>query len=251
MSDIQGPPAPSASLEVAALETPSASEGVARVIRGLILSGELAPGDWLPPSRELAKMLGVSVLTLRLGLRELESTGYVVTSRGAHGGTRVNDMETLGRMWVEWTIAKGDEVRGMWEFRDLVETNIAALAAERRTEEELAAIESALTVAWADSHTAVLRWNVVFHDALAVAAHNPLLTRAMVSVRSELFLPVGLLLREHPADELRVAHAQVFEAVRAHDSVRAAEGMRNHLEGTKDMVRQALEELLASAETGG
>jgi GntR family transcriptional repressor for pyruvate dehydrogenase complex len=230
-------------LDVTALETPSASESVSRLIRGMIFSGELAPGDWLPASRELALRLGISVLTLRLGLRALETTGYIVTSRGSRGGSRVGDIEALGRIWVSWMHEKGDEVQDLWEFRDIVETNIAMLAAERRTDAELLAIESALTSAAADSHTAVLRWNVIFHDALATAAHSRHLQRAMASVRQELFLPVGLLLRKHRAEELRVAHAQIADAVRDHDPKRSARSMRDHLDATREMVRLALEEL--------
>jgi GntR family transcriptional regulator, transcriptional repressor for pyruvate dehydrogenase complex len=229
-------------LDVPPLDTPSASDGVARVIRGLIFSGELSPGDWLPPGRDLAQRLGISQLTLRVGLRSLETSGYLVTSRGARGGTRVGDIETLGRIWVAWMEAKGDEVLDMWEFREIVESHVAMFAAQRRTRQELAAIEAALASAAADSHTAVLRWNVSFHDALAAAAHSSHLARAVVSVRQELFLPAGLLLREHPADELRAAHAEVFAAVRDREPERAAECMRVHLEGTREMVARALDE---------
>ncbi len=230
-------------LHVPPLDTPSASDGVARLIRGLIFSAELSPGDWLPPSRDLAERLGISQLTLRLGLRSLETSGYLVTSRGARGGTRVEDIETLSRIWVAWMAAKGDEVDDMWEFREIVESHVARLAAERRTAKELAAIETALAAAAADSHTAVLRWNGSFHDALAAAAHSSHLARAVVSVRQELFLPAGLLLREHPADELRAAHGEVFAAVRDREPERAGACMHSHLAWTRQIVARALAEL--------
>jgi GntR family transcriptional repressor for pyruvate dehydrogenase complex len=239
-------PEPADALGVAPLATPSASDGVAEVIRGLIFSGELSPGDWLPPSRDLADRLGISSLTLRVGLRTLETTGYLVTTRGARGGTRVNDIDALSRIWVAWMAAKGDEVRDMWEFREIVECHVAGLAAERRSAAELAAIEAALSAAASDSHTAVLRWNGTFHDALAAAAHSTHLARAVVGVRKELFLPVELLLREHTADELRAAHAEICAAVRDREPGRATERMRDHLTATRDMVAQALAEL-----TGG
>jgi GntR family transcriptional repressor for pyruvate dehydrogenase complex len=236
-------PEPADALGVAPLATPSASDGVAEVIRGLIFSGELSPGDWLPPSRDLADRLGISSLTLRVGLRTLETTGYLVTTRGARGGTRVNDIDALSRIWVAWMAAKGDEVRDMWEFREIVECHVAGLAAERRSAAELAAIEAALSAAASDSHTAVLRWNGTFHDALAAAAHSTHLARAVVGVRKELFLPVELLLREHTADELRAAHAEICAAVRDREPGRATERMRDHLTATRDMVAQALAEL--------
>jgi GntR family transcriptional regulator, transcriptional repressor for pyruvate dehydrogenase complex len=225
------------------LDTPSASDGVAGVLRGLIFSGELSPGDRLPSSRDLADRLGVSSLTLRLGLKALETTGYLVTTRGARGGTRVNDIETLSRIWVAWMDEKGEEVRDMWEFREIVEGSVARLAAERRTQAELAAVESALASAAADSHTAVLRWNGSFHDALADAAHSSHLRRSVIAVRKELFLPVELLLREHTAEELRASHAEICSAVRDRDPGQAEQAMRAHLESTRAMVTQALAEL--------
>jgi DNA-binding FadR family transcriptional regulator len=235
--------------DISPLDTPSAADGVALVIRGLIFSGELSPGDRLPPSRDLAARLGISQLTLRVGLRSLEAGGYVVTTRGARGGTRVSDIETISRKWLAWMEAKGDEVRDMWEYREIVECSVARFAAERLTPEELAAVEAALGAAAADSYTAVLRWNGAFHDALAVAAHSSHLARAVVAVRQELFLPVDLLLREHSAEELRAAHAEVFAAVRDREPERAAAGMRAHLEGTRDMVGRALDELRSAAAT--
>lgn len=227
-------------LDIPPLTTTSASDGVAQVVRGLIFSGQLSPGDRLPPGRELAARLKVSQLTLRLGLRSLETSGYVVTTRGARGGTRVGDVEAISRIWLAWMEAKGDEVRDMWEYREIVECSVARLAAERRTPEDLAAVEAALTAASAGSYKAVLNWNGAFHDTLAAAAHSSHLARAVVAVRQEIFLPVDLLLREHTADELRAAHAEVFAAVRDGDPERAALSMRAHLEGTREMVTRAL-----------
>ncbi len=223
------------------------SDIAADLIRGMVYSGELPPGDWLPPLRELADHLGISVLTLRVALKSLASAGFIVTSRGAHGGSRISDIETLTGCWTEWMRDKGDEVEDLWEFREIVETNIAALAAQRRSSDDLRAIEEAWAASAADSHTAFLRWNVVFHDALGTAAHSPRLVRAMLNVRRELFLPVGLLLRKHHADELRDSHAQLLQAVRERDPQGASEAMRSHLAGTRLMIAEVLEEAHAAA----
>ncbi len=220
------------------------SDITADLIRGMIYSGELTPGDWLPPLRQLADHLGISVLTLRVALKSLESAGFIVTSRGAHGGSRVEDVQTLTRRWTDWMRAIGDEVDDLWEYREIVETNIASLAARRRSESELREIESAWTAAATDSHTAFLRWNAVLHDALAAAAHSRHLADAMLAVRRELFLPVGLLLRTHRAEELRDAHTQIYEAVRDREPERAEEAMRSHLAGTRLMVGEVLAEAL-------
>lgn len=218
------------------------SDITADLIRGMIYSGELTPGDWLPPLRELADHLGISVLTLRVALKSLESAGFIVTSRGAHGGSRVEDIQTLTRCWTDWMRDKGDEVDDIWEFREIVETNIASLAARRRSADELQAIEAAWAAAATDSHTAFLRWNAVFHDALAEAAHSSHLMAAMLAARRELFLPVALLLRKHHAEELRTAHTEILEAVRSQQPDAAAKAMHGHLAGTRLMVGEVLEE---------
>src|ERR1700726_4184038 len=61
-------------------------ETVERLLEGVKL-GVYAPGDRLPPERELTRRLGVSRITLREGLRELAAAGYVETKRGRFGGT--------------------------------------------------------------------------------------------------------------------------------------------------------------------
>lgn len=223
------------------------SDNAARLIRGMIFSRALGPDDWLPPGRELAAHLGISVLTLRVALKSLESTGYIVTTRGNQGGSRVTDIESLTRCWLDWWRDKASEVDDMWAFREIIETKIAAFAATRRAESELEAIETALHASTDDDHTAILRWNDVFHDALALAAYSDRLKQAMMAVRQELFLPVGLLLRKHRASELVDAHSQIFEAVRDRDPDKAAESMRSHLAGTRAMVAAALEGVIDAA----
>jgi GntR family transcriptional regulator, transcriptional repressor for pyruvate dehydrogenase complex len=224
------------------LSPENSSDIAANLIRGMIYAGELPPGGWLPPLRELAASLGISVLTLRVALKSLESAGFIVTSRGAHGGTRVSDIDMLTRCWMGWMRDKGHEIDDLWEFREIVETNIASLAARRHTQEELGAIEAAWTAATAESHIEFLRWHFVFHDALAKAAHSPHLARAMLGVRRELFLPAGLMLRKHRAEELRNLHKQILEAVRDRQPEMAAASMRDHLIRSRMMTAEVLEE---------
>lgn len=246
MRPSRDPSAFSSAVPPAPVSAVNPSDLTAALIRGMIYSGELTPGDWLPPGRELADHLGISVLTLRVALKSLEGAGFIVTSRGAHGGSRVVDIETLTRCWTDWMRDKVHDIDDLWEFREIVEANIASLAAGRRSAAELHAIEAAWAAAATDSHTAFLRWNAVFHDALATASHSSRLTDAMLAVRRELFLPVALLLRKHRAEELRDSHTQILEAVRERRPAQAADAMRSHLAGTRQMVDDVLAETLGA-----
>ncbi len=223
-----------------ALIPETASDKAAVYIRSLIYSGQLRPGDRLPPERELAARLGISRVTLRLGLKTLEGAGYLVTSRGAHGGSRVNADDELLRIWNDWIRHNRDELEDIFEFRTNVETRIAWLAAERRTEKELRRIEDADAL-FRETPNSLFHWDVEFHDALARAAHSRRLEEAMIAVRGELFLPVDFALHEHRAEDVHSFHKLLITAVREQDRARAAETMRAHVAHTRSLIYQAAE----------
>lgn len=218
-----------------------AADRAARYIRSLIFSGQLRPGDRLPPGRDLAERLGISRVTLRLGLKALEGAGYLKTSKGARGGSRVSDMDRLLRCWTGWMRQNSEDLDDILEFRTTVETRIAALAAEQRTVEELTRIETADAM-YRETRSSLFRWDAAFHDALARAAHSPRLEGAMIAVRGELFLPVDQALHEHRTEDVHAFHKAIIVAVRDRDTCRAAETMRDHIADTRRMVYRALEE---------
>ncbi|MCX6373765.1 MAG: FCD domain-containing protein [Actinobacteria bacterium] len=218
-----------------------AADRAARHIRSLIFSGQLRPGDRLPPGRDLAERLGISRVTLRLGLKALEGAGYLETSKGAHGGSRVSDRDSLLRCWTGWMRQNSEDLHDILEFRTTVETRIAALAAEQRTAEELTRMETADAM-YRETRASLFRWDVAFHDALARAAHSPRLEEAMIAVRGELFLPVDQALHEHRTEDVHAFHKAIIVAVRDRDTLRAAETMRDHIADTRRMVYRALEE---------
>src|SRR6187431_1010122 len=111
-------------------------------LREMIHRGELRPGDRLPPERDLAKLLGVSRPTLRAGISSLAAVGVLQPRRGS--GTFVVEPEgppsldssplQLMASLQRFTPAE------MFEARRSLEMAIAALAAERATGEQMAAM---------------------------------------------------------------------------------------------------------------
>lgn len=223
----------------------TASDGAVRYLRSLIFTGELGPGDKLPPERELAERLGISRITLRLALKSLESTGYIVTTRGAGGGSRVTEVSLL-RCWDQWMLMHSDELEDIFELRSTVETRIAALAAERRTEEELRDIEAALTKEWDDPiRTSLFRSDLDIHNAIARAAHSPRLHRAMDEARAELFVPVDQAISERGELEAHELHRAILEAIRDQDAARAAQCMSEHIASVRSMVLRTVKDSAA------
>src|SRR3954466_5919306 len=97
-------------------------------VRGLILSGELAPGAVLPQA-SLAQRIGMSTTPLREALRRLKQEGLV--DLDAHKDARVRPLDAT-------------EARDLAEVRRSLEPLAASLAGERRTDTDLAEIRAAL-----------------------------------------------------------------------------------------------------------
>jgi DNA-binding FadR family transcriptional regulator len=217
-----------------------ASDLAERYLRSLIFSGRLVPGDKLPSERELAAQFGIARITLRAALRSLETVGFLVIKIGSKGGAWINDAATIMERWQEWMKAHQHEIHEMLEFRRVIETRIAAYAAERRTDEELAILETVSSPPRRDE--TVSQWHFGFHDALAKAAHNRYLEQAMLNMRSELFVPTDWVMTTSRAHDIENVHDHILAAVRDRDPVRAAEEMNRHLDVADAPFRQALGE---------
>lgn len=205
-----------------------ASDSARQFLLSLIFTGELGPGDRLPTERELSAQLGISRITLREALKSLEAAGYLVTRVGAQGGTRVNDATALRRCFGEWLHAQGEQVEHLREVQRITELAIATLAAERRTEQDLEALEAAEIPPNA-TRRVVLERHRAFHDALARSTQNDRLAALMVSIRREIFIPFDYLMSDTWLDSMRDFHARILTAVRDRDPARAALEMEQHL----------------------
>jgi GntR family transcriptional regulator, transcriptional repressor for pyruvate dehydrogenase complex len=221
----------------------TASDSAERFLRAMIFSGELGPGDRLPPERDLGARLGISRMTLRLALKALESTGYIVTTRGSRGGSRVADADSLVQCWNVWMRRHAGELDDIFEFRTTVETRLAALAADRRTDEDLRTMERAVAVERRPQEwPALFRADIDIHRSIARAARSPRLEQAMLSSRGALFLPVNLARLERPEHQVHDSHNSILGAIGRRDAVQAAEQMRQHIELIRVLTDKALVE---------
>ncbi len=224
-----------------ALETETASDSAVRFLRALIFSGELGPDDKLPPERDLGARLGISRMTLRLALKALESTGYIVTTRGSRGGSRVADAGSLSRCWNQWMKEHAGELDDIFEFRATIESKLAALAAERRSEEDLRAMERAVaTERQPQDWSSLFRTDIDIHRAIARAARSPRLERAMMSARGDLFVPIALDRLENRPHEVHESHQLIIEAIRNRDAEAARVRMAGHIILVEELVDRAL-----------
>ena len=210
-------------------------EQVAEQITAWVAENGLNAGDRLPPERELATRLGVSRATLSQALVALEVIGVVAVRHG--DGTVLTGPKASSRI-VEAIRAHADRLPEIIETRDALETKIAALAASRRTDEDLARIEDALSAMEDDIEAGGrgVEGDERFHGAVTAAAHSLLLARLMDEI--------GDLVRETRIESLSqrgrpkkslAGHRAIADAIRSGDPTAAAAAMHAHVELVSDV----------------
>jgi len=208
------------------------AEQVVDQVRDLIASGELRPGDRLPAERELARQLGISRPSLRAGLRMLVAMGLL---RARHGsGTYIADgPPALGSEQLSLLAElHGFTFDQMFEARRVLEVQIAGLAAERASAENLATIadEVADMYATLTDPQQYLIHDIRFHRAIAAASENPILATIVEMVSAVMYdrrrETIG---RAHDFKESIELHQRIYRAIRAHKPEEARAAMHEHL----------------------
>lgn len=207
-------------------------ERIVEQIESQVLSGNLKYGDRLPTERALAERFGVSRTAVREAVKALREKGLVQGHPGR--GTFITDgtsramRHSLGFMMKIGADAGAGKVV---EVREILEPEIAALAATRATEQDLARLRAAVATmdGALNDADAFIEADMDFHLALAGATQN--------SVVCALIDPVVDLLREqrkriflvNGAPRGQYHHKRILQAVERRDPEAAREAMRAHL----------------------
>lgn len=208
---------------------------------------DLPPGTKVPSERALTKDLGVGRSTVREALNGLAVLG-VLTIRHGQGAFIAEEApaeaaEGPPQSLLAAALERGETAEFI-EARLLVEVEVARLAAERRTEEDLQRIEAALLLQErslsADDMDATLHVATSFNVLLAESAHNEVLA-AMIQTFLELMKERGprLYALEGFGQWDLGEHKGIYAAVRDQDGDRAADLMREHIHQLADRYRDA------------
>jgi GntR family transcriptional repressor for pyruvate dehydrogenase complex len=201
-------------------------------IRSLMESGALQPGDKIPPEREFARSLNISRASLRTGIGYLAAMGVMKVRHG--GGTFVADgpAEFGKASFSLMGVLHGFQSWHMFEVRLILESNLAALAAERAKEEHHTALaeEVAEIFASVDSPADFLIHDVLFHRIISQASGNPILAALMETITSALYDKRRKTVeRSIDMRESAEMHRRIYRAIRARAPVEARKLMEQHL----------------------
>lgn len=246
----QAPVAPrggSATVRVAADLVPSEGADVARRILALLAAEALRDGDRIPSERGLASALGAPRSVVREALRSLTLIGLLESHAGRGTFIRAADSEWVGTA-IEWGL-----VLGLRNTMDLVETRghlevlSARLAAERRSDQDAAALRllvERMRAPEADREE-LTRLDLAFHLGLARASGSEILAHLLESVGTLAEVWISRVLSTvAPADvhgEMYGEHGSILAAVEAADPERAAALMATAMELGEQRLREALE----------
>jgi GntR family transcriptional regulator, transcriptional repressor for pyruvate dehydrogenase complex len=216
------------------IQTSRLYEQIVRQVEELILSGKLKPGDQLLSERELAQQFGVSRTAVREAIKALREKGLVEAYSGK--GTFITNATSQAirqSLDLMMRIGQPGNLTQLEEVREILEPDIAALAATRADEQHLATMREAIAVMDRSGQDpdAYIEADLDFHLSLAEAVDNPIILSLLDSIVE--------LLREQRLNIFRVEggpargqyhHKHILDAVERRDPDAAREAMRAHLQ---------------------
>lgn len=213
---------------------------VGRLLQTIRL-GVLAPGDSLPPERELAVRLGVSRDTVREAIKSLADAGYLVSRRGRYGGTFL--AEALPVHADGPAAVTRDEIDDVLRLREILEVGAARMAAGRRLSvgerDGLLARLADVRAAGPDDYR---RLDSRLHLAIAESAGSP----SLVALVAENRMRINALLDRIPLLHRNINHSEeqheaIVNAILAGEPQLAGQAMLDHVSGSAALLHGFLD----------
>jgi|ERR1700722_2675085 GntR family transcriptional repressor for pyruvate dehydrogenase complex len=208
------------------------SNEVAQVLLTHLVSGEYKPGQRLPPERALADSLGVGRSLIREALKALTLLGLIEVRPGDGTYLRRRPSNLLPASF-EWGLLLGEnQLEDVMEARQELEVVLAGLAAQRRTDEDIADLRVLLeTMRDATEAADFVAADVAFHLRVAQTAKNSVLQSMHSGTQSLLHAWISRVIAA--ADETKpsyLEHEPVFQAISDGDVAAARNAISRHLQ---------------------
>jgi GntR family transcriptional repressor for pyruvate dehydrogenase complex len=212
-------------------------------LKYLLESGIIGPGSKLPTEHEMSKALGVSRPSLRQAYKALDVLGIIRAVSG--DGTYINESSSkiLSTPLTFLMLMKKISLDEVFEFRILLECELAGLAASRASSEEIKVLSAGLETMGNrlgdKTREGYLEAEYEFHNWIARAAHHALLFEIISMVSGLLWETRKRLVNfvVNLSADLE-EHRSIYEAIRERDPILAQQAMRSHLLGAIKLTRR-------------
>jgi GntR family transcriptional repressor for pyruvate dehydrogenase complex len=219
---------------------PRLSDKVAELLLETIIARRFEPGARLPSERELGEQFGVSRTVIREAVRALSAKGVIDVRTGSGLRVAAVDSSTVSESMSLFLRGSSTlDYPRVHEVRAMLEVEVAGLAADRATDEDIAEMRAIceLMESGGDVEAASLQ-DVEFHRAIARGTHNELhlllldsIGDALIEIRRE-NLAAGSL------SDTIASHRDILDRIAARDPEGARRAMRAHLENVEEYWRR-------------
>lgn len=219
-------------------------EQIADSIQEMVAANQIQPGTQLPSERDLAKSIGVNRATIREAIRVLEQRGLVQMRTGS--GTYVVDVpastvtESIERYFAFGTCSHEDLVK----LREILDPEIAALAAERATGAEIETLRKLVEEIESAFREDTLRYaatDAQFHEVVAGATHNDLIIAITSGLHKIMTRWILAQSQTHRLEGGALSHRSVYQAIADRSPDAARQAMRIHHEFTRSTLTSDVE----------
>jgi GntR family transcriptional repressor for pyruvate dehydrogenase complex len=213
-------------------------EEIVAQIKSLIDDGGLQPGDQLPPERKLAEAFNVSRHSVREAIRSLERDNVLLSRPGSGTFVMVGSSQAVVDYLARAVLKEKDKLAEIFQFREMLEPQIAALAAENATPGDVTQLEELLDQQkQANSRQILIQLDSEFHLTLARCTGNEVLSSVVERINDILSQTRLEALQSPTRNESSLMwHERIVRAIAEHNPEKAADAMTNHLKLIKEMV---------------
>ncbi len=208
-----------------------------------IMAEGLKSGTSLPSETALATRFGVSRPIMREALRTLQAQGIVTVANGKATTVRALTSAPLSNFFAWAVRSEQGSLVDLLEVRKGLELQSVALAAQRRTPEEIAAMDDTVAQMERVLHDAHAYTDLDYqlHVQIAAATHNAMLRHLLTSIREPFKETIRAGLRRQTGEQaghrIQAGHVRIVAAIRARDEAAAVAAMTGHLDGAITLIR--------------
>lgn len=214
------------------IQRTNVGDEVLEQIKANIISGEWLPGTKIPGELELCRLFDVSRISVRQAIHRLIGMGVLSIKRG--DGTYVSQLmpshyfESLLPM----LMLERAELVEVQEFRAMMESESARLAAQRADEQDILILRDTVETLKKMKNDAdkFIEADMDFHTAIAHATKNTIVIKVNSIIHDILDNTMQKTHRYTGPDIALVYHQKILEAIEAGDGERAGIAMREHIE---------------------
>lgn len=230
------------SLKEVSLEKPV--DVIIRQIKELVISGQLKPGDKLPPERKLSEQMAVGRAHVREALRKLEFYGILKTR--PQSGTYV---ASIGVSALESLIADVLKIDSpsfvsLVETRVLLEEATIRLACERRTKQDIAQLEESLNAYLGKANRGIkaVEEDLMFHLTIAETSKNKVLKSLLLIIIPDIISNYSVFkVCDTVTQKALKEHNQLFDCIKKGEADKGARIMKEHLKGVSEFAQSLVQ----------